>query len=481
MTERVLLPGVTMLHLAAWDGDLDAVASGVDRSGADINSADRSGWTPLHVAAYRGHRRVVHSLLRRGALVDQREKMGQTALHVAAYRSHCGVARMLVHLGASPDLPDYAHWTPLHVAAYSGHGRMAALLLDAGAEVDKPSDTHWTPLHLAVWQRDRSVAKVLLDHGASVSKPCDREKWSPLHIAVCRWDLELIAFLVSQGAEIDAVAAHGWTPLHLASHRGDPDAVRFLVKSGADVHRRDDAGLTPRQLKGGAHGTVFQEPAVPHPGRALQERTMELLHEGEPRTVYRRARAAHPYLAAAVACLRGMHFSGEQIGIVLQQNPDAFAGARRDFRYVVHVLRCHLEFDNQALRTLVRRNAAALLAEELGPLRCTLRFLLEFIDKGEVRRRLMRDAVSGDEARTLWEVMPFLDAYMDADWDRERGRPIPLRWLLFATTATRIEPVVKRCHGWRFSWRRPDHYRTPFHWKYQDLAPTFAAFFASSR
>ena len=54
---------------------------------------------------------------------------------------------------------------------------------------------------------------------------------------------------------IDAVAADGWTPLHLASYRGDPDAVRFLVKSGADVHRRDDAGLTPRQLKDTDRGT----------------------------------------------------------------------------------------------------------------------------------------------------------------------------------------------------------------------------------
>ncbi|MBA3953939.1 ankyrin repeat domain-containing protein [Candidatus Dependentiae bacterium] len=44
----------------------DTVLLALDR-GADVNNKDNLGWTPLHMAAYKGNRRLVDLLLKRGA------------------------------------------------------------------------------------------------------------------------------------------------------------------------------------------------------------------------------------------------------------------------------------------------------------------------------------------------------------------------------------------------------------------------------
>uniref|UniRef100_A0A3B4Y8T5 Uncharacterized protein n=1 Tax=Seriola lalandi dorsalis TaxID=1841481 RepID=A0A3B4Y8T5_SERLL len=43
-----------------------------------------SGWTPLHLACYFGHRDVVEELLKAGADVNLQDNMGDTPLHKAA-------------------------------------------------------------------------------------------------------------------------------------------------------------------------------------------------------------------------------------------------------------------------------------------------------------------------------------------------------------------------------------------------------------
>lgn len=48
--------------------------------GADPNAADKEGWTPLHVAAWKGYLCHVDMLLERGADVTLENKQGLTAV-----------------------------------------------------------------------------------------------------------------------------------------------------------------------------------------------------------------------------------------------------------------------------------------------------------------------------------------------------------------------------------------------------------------
>jgi len=69
--------------------------------GADINSPDTVGWTPLLWAAKAGNVGVVELLLERGVLTDHVDIDGNAALHVAAHFNQVETTRILMNYGAS--------------------------------------------------------------------------------------------------------------------------------------------------------------------------------------------------------------------------------------------------------------------------------------------------------------------------------------------------------------------------------------------
>lgn len=69
--------------------------------GADINSPDIVGWTPLMWAAKTGNVGVTELLLERGVLMDHVDIDGNAAVHVAAHFSQVETIRTLMDYGAS--------------------------------------------------------------------------------------------------------------------------------------------------------------------------------------------------------------------------------------------------------------------------------------------------------------------------------------------------------------------------------------------
>jgi ankyrin repeat protein len=73
--------GRTNLHKAAFDGNAERVKE-LLKKGADPNTKDKKGRTPLHWAApYKGHVEVVKLLLEHGADPNIKNKYGRTPLH----------------------------------------------------------------------------------------------------------------------------------------------------------------------------------------------------------------------------------------------------------------------------------------------------------------------------------------------------------------------------------------------------------------
>ncbi|KAF7555607.1 hypothetical protein G7Z17_g2037 [Cylindrodendrum hubeiense] len=172
--------------------------------------------TGVHVAAYFGLLTPIKALHKNGADLESRDSYGRTPLSWAAQRDNVNIVEWLLENGADPNSKATATFmhgcTPLWFAAQNGHKSVVEVLL-ANKEIESDSKIveGQTPLSRASRNGHESVVKLFLDNGANVNSIDDN----------CR------------------------TPLSLAAKNGHEAVVRTLLgASQVDVNAKDDAGET---------------------------------------------------------------------------------------------------------------------------------------------------------------------------------------------------------------------------------------------
>jgi hypothetical protein len=78
---------------------LSRTLGGLLRRGANVNSVDHDGLSPLHVAARGGYEPIVKMLLDAGANIDLADKNGSTPADMAVACGHESIATMLHNHG----------------------------------------------------------------------------------------------------------------------------------------------------------------------------------------------------------------------------------------------------------------------------------------------------------------------------------------------------------------------------------------------
>ncbi|MCD6046080.1 MAG: tankyrase-2-like isoform, partial [Gammaproteobacteria bacterium] len=132
--------------------------------GADVNRADKYGWTPLYFAAH-GDLEIVRLLLANGVdNVSRADNDGITPLHEAVAGGYIEIAKLLLVHGADINLADKAGNTPLHWSVRSKKYErrdVVKLLLIHGADVSRANNNGNTP-----WDAARnSQTRALLTKG----------------------------------------------------------------------------------------------------------------------------------------------------------------------------------------------------------------------------------------------------------------------------------------------------------------------------
>jgi len=141
------------------------------------------GWTALHMACAYNVEPLVEKLLACGAECNTMNCFGYSPLLEACHRGYLPVVDMLMRAGA-----DLSHVPPDHLSNQSpfaaapahsalgesarcGFSQIVAVLLRAGAaaNIDTCNSLGWTPLHEAVFYNRKEVATALLEAGANAS------------------------------------------------------------------------------------------------------------------------------------------------------------------------------------------------------------------------------------------------------------------------------------------------------------------------
>ena len=99
------------LFRAASDTTIADIVRALIARGDDLNTRDKNGFTPLHVAAWRNSLEVARMLIEKGADIEAKDNDGGTPLHDAARPSCLNIARLLIERGANTDGIDL-RWIP---------------------------------------------------------------------------------------------------------------------------------------------------------------------------------------------------------------------------------------------------------------------------------------------------------------------------------------------------------------------------------
>jgi cytohesin len=142
-------------------GDIEAVKQHL-AAGADVNAKDEEGLTPLHLAAGRGHKKIVELLIAKDADVNAKLAVeGETPLHLAAWDGHKEIAELLIAKGADVNVRDKGS------GRLVGHGRTP---IDLAILLSQSSQSGWD-LRAA----GKETADLLRKHGGKTGEELKAE------------------------------------------------------------------------------------------------------------------------------------------------------------------------------------------------------------------------------------------------------------------------------------------------------------------
>ncbi|XP_063414904.1 ankyrin repeat domain-containing protein 50-like [Mytilus trossulus] len=178
------------------------IANLLIEEGADINSTDNDGNTPLLLSCKYEDIAIGILLINKGCDIHKSDNDGMTPLMNACRRRRLPIRDRLINEGADIDIPDNNGNTPLSFCCENDNLFHANILLNLGCEINKPNNDGMTPLMKAS----------LLGH------------------------LRIVARLIEGSAENYITDKNRETSLTLASKGGFNDIVNLLLQTVSNEH-----------------------------------------------------------------------------------------------------------------------------------------------------------------------------------------------------------------------------------------------------
>lgn len=227
--------GVTPLMRAASAGRGDMVALML-ASGADVHATTSGGVSALMMASLGGYIEAIAPLLAAKADANSRDNQGRTALMAAASSGETAAIQALLDAKADVNAEDATGGTAITYAAAEGHAGAVGLLQQRGA---KAGDLE---LILSAGRCNTEIVRTFLGAGMPVDTPAAGT--TPLIVAAGGNCADAVDLLIARGANLNAKNGDGWTPLIKAASAGNAEIVEKLLAGGADMNVTDTNGRT---------------------------------------------------------------------------------------------------------------------------------------------------------------------------------------------------------------------------------------------
>ncbi|TKR94009.1 hypothetical protein L596_008360 [Steinernema carpocapsae] len=234
-------PGVALLE-ATTRSDI-AEVDRLLKEGANPNSHNEDGLTPLHQCAIDNNEQILQLLLRYGADVNAQDTEQWTPLHAAACCAHIEIVRTLIAHGAN-------------LLAVNADGNMPYDICDQERTLDViESEMSNKGVTQEFIDQMRGVPeKRMLDDMKNLhqnGQPLDTrmpDGSTYLHVAAANGYYDVAAFLLRCGVPPSVRDNDLWMPIHAAACWSQPELVELLCEYGGDVNALTNANETPMQL-----------------------------------------------------------------------------------------------------------------------------------------------------------------------------------------------------------------------------------------
>ena len=217
------------------------------KEGADVNTYNTEGVTPLILAAVFNKPESVKTLLKYSPKLDEVTMNFETALLIAVKYNLDSIAEPLIRAGADIDFADNHGASPLHYAALYGYIGLTDMLLYYDASIDSKSDEGFTPLHTAILAGYPDIASLLIDNGANMEAR-DNDGDTPFLLAAQYGDTITMELLNSLGVDIFAVNNNKQNALSLAITFNQTGAVRYLLTHSEKWKESSTSGIDPYKV-----------------------------------------------------------------------------------------------------------------------------------------------------------------------------------------------------------------------------------------
>lgn len=166
---------------------------------------DKSDWTSLMIACYKGKVKKVKKLIQKGAEVNYSSEKGISATIIAIRKQDTSILKLLINSGK----------------------------LNANNSENL--------VMLASMYESYRIVEVLVAGGFPIK---NYQKYTPLMASVCHGSVDVVKYLIKKKNDLDAQNSNGWTALMFAAYDNDIEKVKALISAGANKKIKNNSGKT---------------------------------------------------------------------------------------------------------------------------------------------------------------------------------------------------------------------------------------------